>query len=166
MTLSSRSHRLVAQLQKWRERSQWMPVLLARVSIGVFFCISGGNKLFYAEKREQLLHTLTEAGIPFPEFNVIFVALVEFLGGALLALGFLSWLWSAMLATTMVVAIVTVDIHSIPAGLSVLNWLSYFFFLPQVLYILIFLWLISVGSGKVSIDYLLARKLGFVNAKN
>ena len=165
MTLNTRSHRLVAQFEKWRRKSQWMPGLIARVSIGAFFCISGANKLFVGESRERMLETITQAGIPFPEFNAIFVAAVEFVGGGLLALGLLSLLWAVMLTGVMVVAVWTVGLGSIPDGLSALNWLSYFLYLPEVLYILIFFWLIFSGPGKISIDYLLARKLGFKNAK-
>ena len=165
MTLSTRSHRLVAHFEKWRQKSQWMPVFIARVSIGVFFCISGGYKLFVLENRERMLETITQTGIPFPEFNAIFVSSVEFIGGGLLALGLLSSVWALMLTGVMVVAVWTVGLGTIPDGLSSLAWLSYFLYLPEVLYILIFIWLIISGPGKISIDYLLARKLGFENAK-
>ena len=86
MVKSPGIHRLFAHLQKGRQKSEWLPVLLARVSIGVFFCISGGYKLFVLENRERMLETITQTGIPFPEFNAIFVSSVEFIGGGLLAL--------------------------------------------------------------------------------
>jgi putative oxidoreductase len=46
-----------------------------------------------------------------------------------------------------------------PKGLSPLNWLDDFLYLPEVLYVLFFIWLICSGPGKLSVDYWLARKL-------
>jgi putative oxidoreductase len=47
----------------------------------------------------------------------------------------------------------------LPKGLSFLSWLDDFLYLPEVLYVLIFISLICSGPGKVSIDYWLAGKL-------
>ena len=52
---------------------------------------------------------------------------------------------------TMVVAIATVEIYTIPSGLSFLNWLDYFLYLPQAMYILLFIWLV-VSSGMLVWD--------------
>jgi putative oxidoreductase len=46
-----------------------------------------------------------------------------------------------------------------PKGLSPLNWLDDFLYLPEVLYVLLFIWLICSGPGKFSVDYWLAGKL-------
>jgi hypothetical protein len=46
-----------------------------------------------------------------------------------------------------------------PKGLSPLNWLDDFLYLPEVLYVLFFIWLICSGPGKFSVDYWLAGKL-------
>ena len=46
-----------------------------------------------------------------------------------------------------------------PKGLSPLNWLDDFLYLPEVLYMLFFIWLICSGPGKFSVDYWLAGKL-------
>jgi hypothetical protein len=45
---------------------------LARFALGVFFAISGGNKLFVAGRTRQMYETLTGAGIPFPHFHDLF----------------------------------------------------------------------------------------------
>lgn len=100
-----------------------------------------------------------EAGIPFPEFMTYFLAIVEFVGGSLLSIGFLSTVWSIALMIAMIVAIITVEVHTIPKGLAFLNWLDYFLYLPQVMYVLIFIWLIISGPSPISIDYVIARKL-------
>jgi putative oxidoreductase len=46
-----------------------------------------------------------------------------------------------------------------PKGLSPLNWLDDFLYLPEVLYVLFFIWLICSGPGKFSVDSWLAGKL-------
>lgn len=138
---------------------EWAPIFLARISLGLFFAISGYNKLFTQKNHDGLLKTMHEAGIPFPEFITYFLATVEFVGGSLLTLGFLSTLWSIALLIAMIVAIATVEVHTIPKGLAFLNWLDYFLFLPQVMYVLMFIWLIVSGPSPISIDHLIANKL-------
>ena len=53
---------LLEGLRQW----EWVPILVVRVSMGVFFCISGGNKLFIPEQFQKMLETITQSGIPFP----------------------------------------------------------------------------------------------------
>lgn len=156
--------RLIAFVLQGERKWEWAPVLLARVSLGLFFAISGWNKLFVMANQEGLRHALVEGGVPFVEFNVIFVPLVEVFGGLALIFGLLSTFASIVLMFTMFVAIATVEIHTIPAGLSFLTWLDYFLYLPQVLYVILFIWLVISGPGPVSVDYLVARSLKF--AKN
>jgi putative oxidoreductase len=72
-------------------------ILLIRVSIGLFFAISGGNKLFVAGGTKPVYDTLVKAKVPFPRQTAYFVASVEFVGGSMVAVGFLSSpaLWSS-----------------------------------------------------------------------
>ena len=74
-------------------------------------------------------------------------------------MGFLSSQACVALLVDMLVAILTTKLSAIPKGLSPLNWLDDFFYLPEVLYLLVFIWLICVGPGKFSVDYWLAGKL-------
>jgi putative oxidoreductase len=135
--------------------AQWVPVTAARILIGIFFCISGGTKLFVPAQFGVLQQTLVESHIPFPHANALFVAAVEFACGAGLALGLLTPLCAAMLAGDMLVAIATNRIHTIHAS-SFLAWLDDFLYLPEVLYMLILVWLIFSGPGRYSIDGLIA----------
>ena len=57
-------------------------VLLARISLGVFFAISGANKLFVASQYKLMYETIVGAGIPFPHVMTYFVSSVEFVCGA------------------------------------------------------------------------------------
>src|SRR5579863_6348513 len=134
-------------------------ILLVRVSIGLFFAISGGNKLFVAGGTKPVYDTLVQAKVPFPRQTAYFVAGVEFVCGSLLTVGLLSSVASVALLIDMTVATLTNAISTLPKGLSPLNWLDDFLYLPEVLYVLFFTWLICSGPGKFSVDYWLAGKL-------
>jgi putative oxidoreductase len=134
-------------------------ILLVRVSLGLFFAISGANKLFVAGSRKTMYETLVKAKVPFPRLTTYFVAGVEFVGGLLLTVGFLSSLASVALLVDILVAILTTKLSAMPKKLSPLNWLDDFLYLPEVLYVLFFIWLICSGPGKFSVDYWLAAKL-------
>jgi putative oxidoreductase len=141
--------------------SDWEPyaILLVRVSLGLFFATSGANKLFVAGSRQTMYKTLGEAKVPFPHLMTYFVSGVEFIGGSLLTVGLLSSLASVTLLVDMLVAILTTKLSSMPKGLSPFSWLGDLLYLPEVLYVLFFIWLLCSGPGKISVDYWLAGKL-------
>jgi putative oxidoreductase len=139
--------------------SEQYAILLVRVSLGLFFAISGANKLFVAGGTKTMYETLVEAKVPFPHLVTYFVAGVEFVAGSLLAVGFLSSLACFALLVDMLVAILTTKLSAMPKGLPPLNWLDDFLYLPEVLYVLFFIWLICFGPGKFSVDYWLGGKL-------
>jgi putative oxidoreductase len=134
-------------------------ILLVRVALGLFFAISGANKLFVARQTQIMYETLVAANVPFPRFMTYFVSSVEFIGGCLLTVGFLSTLACLALLGDMVVAILTTELSKVPKGLSPLNWLDNFLYVPEVLYVLMFIWLICSGPGRYSIDYQIATRL-------
>ena len=80
---------------------EWMPVTAARVLIGIFFCISGGTKLFVPAQFRVLEQTIVQSHIPFPHATALFVSTVEFACGAGLALGFLAPLCAAAQAVAL-----------------------------------------------------------------
>jgi putative oxidoreductase len=134
-------------------------ILLVRISIGLFFAISGANKLFVAGGTKPVYDTLVKSKIPFPRQTAYFVASVEFICGSLVTVGFLSSVACVALLIDMTVATLTNSLSTMPKGLSPLNWFDDFLYLPEVLYVLFFIWLICSGSGKFSVDYWLAGKL-------
>jgi putative oxidoreductase len=134
-------------------------ILLIRASVGVFFAISGARKLFVAGGMQTMYETLVAAKVAFPQLMTYFVSGIEFVGGSLLALGFLSSLACAALLVDMLAAILTTKLPAMPKGLSTLSWLDNFLYLPEVLYVLFFVWLLCSGPGKFSVDYWLAGKL-------
>ena len=134
-------------------------ILLVRISVGLFFAISGANKLFAGSSRQTMYETLVKAKVPFPRLMTYFVAGVEFVGGCLLTVGFLSSVACMVLLVDMLVAILTTKLSAVPKGLSPLNWVDDFLYFPEVLYVLFFVLLICTGPGKFSVDYWIAGKL-------
>jgi putative oxidoreductase len=139
--------------------AEWMPVTMARILIGVFFCISGGTKLFVQTAFNEFEPTMVQIKVPFPHATALFVATVEFVCGAGLALGLLTPLCAAMLVADMTVAIATISIQTIKAK-GFLNRLDDFLYLPEVLYVLILVWLIFSGPGRFSVDGIIASGIG------
>src|SRR6266536_3044200 len=132
---------------------------MARNSAGAVSCwfavfLSGRSKLFIPQRREQMRQQLIEVHVPFPEFNAVFVSAVEFVCGMLLVLGALTPLACALLACVMIMAITTTAIRNVKAS-SPLNWLSEFLYLPEVLYLVILIWLFFSGPGWLSVDRLI-----------
>ena len=136
---------------------EWIGILVARLAVGLLFFLSGRGKLFVPERREQMRETLVAARVPFPEFNTLLVSTVEFVFGLFLILGALTPITCAMLGCLMIVAIATTAIRSIKTS-SLLNWLSEFLYLPEVLYLVILFWLFLSGPGWFSADYLILRR--------
>jgi len=101
---------------------------------------------------------LIEAHVPFPEFNAVFVSIVEFVCGALLILGALTPLARVMLSGVMIVAIATTAIRSIKAT-SPLGWLSEFLYLPELLYLVILFLLFLSGPCWFSVGRLILSQI-------
>jgi putative oxidoreductase len=134
-------------------------ILLVRVSIGLFFAISGAKKLFVAGGTKPVYETLVQAKVPFPRQMAYFVSGVEFVGGCLVTVGFLSSPACMALSIDMIVATVASAVGTLPKGLSPLSWLDDFLYLPEVLYALFFIWMICSGPGKFSVDGWVAGRL-------
>ena len=145
----------LSELNAW----QWVAILLARVTVGLLFFLSGRGKLFVPERREQMRETLVAAKVPFPDFNAVFVATVEFVFGFLLILGLATPLACVMLSCVMIMAIATTAIKNIKAT-SPLAWLSEFLYVPDVLNLVILFWLFLSGPGWLSIDHLILSQIG------
>ncbi len=113
--------------------------VICRISIGLFFFITGLNKLFHPVFQGYMLNTMIKIGFSDPQLMAHFVAFNEALWGLLLLLGLLTRLSSFSLIIIMVVALTTKDIHSIPTELVPMDskvgvrpmdnftWLTYFF---------------------------------------
>jgi putative oxidoreductase len=140
----------LSELHGW----QWVGTLVARSAVGLLFFLSGRGKLFVSDRREQMRQTLIEAHVPFPKFNAVCVSTVEFVCGLLLVIGALTPLASVMLSCVMIVAIATSAIRNIKAS-SPLAWLAEFLYLPEVLCLVILVWLFFSGPVWISVDRLI-----------
>jgi putative oxidoreductase len=136
--------------------SEQYAIVLVRVSLGLFFAISGAKKLLVADSRKAMYETLVMAKVPYPGLMTYFVSGVELVGGCLVAVGFLSSLACGVLSADMVVAVLTTKLSAMPKGFSPLNWFDDLLYIPEVLYLLFFFWLICSGPGKFSVDYWLS----------
>jgi putative oxidoreductase len=110
-----------------------------------------------------MYETIFGAGLPFPHAITYFVSSVEFVCGCLLIIGLLSTLCCMAFIIDMIVAITTVQLATITKALSFIDWLDDFLYLPEVIYIILFLWLISSGPGRLSIDRWIAVRSGLVD---
>ena len=144
--------------------AEWMPMTAARVLIGIFFCISGGTKLLVSGELRSMELTMAQSHIPFPHSSALFVSLVEFACGGGLAFGLLTPVCAVVLVVVMITAVATNRIHSIEAS-GAIAWLDDFLYLPEVLYVMILVWLIFSGPGRYSVDGLVARRAGVVGVE-
>ena len=65
----------------------------------------------------------------------------------------------AALLIDMIVATLTTTLSALLKGLSPLSWLDNFLDLPEVLYVLFFIWLLCSGPGRFSVDFWLAGRV-------
>jgi putative oxidoreductase len=129
---------------------RWFPPLFARLVVGAVFLEAGIEKLSHLDK---VVSFFGQLGIPGPYVMAPFVAVVEFLGGALLLAGCFTRVASVPLAITMIVALLTAkraDVHGVVE----------LFGMSEFLYLTLFAYLFVEGGGKASVDMLLRKKFG------
>ena len=106
-----------------------------------------------------MYETIVGAGTPFPHVMTNLVSSVGFVGGCLLIVGLLSTLSCVALVIVMIVAIATVQLAT--KALSLIDRVDDFLYSPEVMYIIVFLWLISSGPGRLSVDHWIAVRFGW-----
>src|SRR5215472_9610560 len=143
-----------SSLSQW----EWLGQLLARVSVGLLFFLSGRGKLFVPARREQMRGAMRHAGVPQPELTAVVIAAVEFTFGAALCLGLLTPVACVMLIGVMLGALATTQIPAMKAA-SAIDWLGEFLYLPEVLYVVILVWLFFAGPGWFSVDHSILSKI-------
>jgi putative oxidoreductase len=131
-------------------RVRWLGPLLVRVVFGYFWLETGIAKVHNIAGFTQ---RFVGWGIPFPAFSATLSAWTELVGGLLLMLGLLTRLVCIPMLINMAVA-VTLVVSSNLMGLD--DYVE----ADEVVYSLIFFWLLMAGPGKVSVDTWLARWLG------
>ena len=127
----------------------WIGPLAVRIVVGIGFAFTGWAKLNDLDTPTALF---TKLHIPFPHANAVFVSLVEFVGGILVALGLGTRIAAAFLIGVMTVAFLT-------AILPNADGLGDLFTSIELTYLAIFIWLAVSGAGPISIDHLISRRV-------
>jgi len=133
---------------------EWIGMLLARLAVGLLFALSGGGKLFVPSHREQMVATLREAGIPAPASNAVLISSVELVCGSLLVIGLMTRVSCVMLIGVMLGALATFVLPRVHVK-NPIAWLSAVLYLPEVLYLVLLVWLFLSGPGRASVDHLI-----------
>jgi putative oxidoreductase len=141
---------LYRQVVELLKRFDWAPILLARLSIGLEFFLSGKGKL---GKLGELTEYFASLKIPAPGVNAALTATTETVCGALLVLGLLTRFAAAPLVVVMGVAIVTAQLKTVKEP-----FLSNFLYLVEWSFVVILVWLVFAGGGKASLDHLIASR--------
>lgn len=144
--IAAKASRLLEILYNWR----WLGPLVLRLVFGYFWLETGIAKVHNLDGFTQ---RFMGWGIPFPAFSAALSAWTELVGGLLLMLGLFTRLVTIPMIINMIVA-VTLVVSSNLMGLDD------FVEADEVVYMLIFFWLLMAGPGKISLDTLVARWLG------
>jgi putative oxidoreductase len=126
-------------------------LLILRVGLGVMFVFHGHAKMFSGPgKWAEIGHmAMPHLGIHFaPEMWGFLAAFAEFFGGVFVLLGLATRLYAFLLAITMVVAATT--LLSNGADLTKAS--------QPIELCVVFLSLIFLGSGRISLEYMLRTK--------
>jgi putative oxidoreductase len=123
--------------------------ILTRLALAQVFIVAGWGKITDLATATE---NFTGWGIPMPELNAWMVGRIELVGGVLIALGLLTRASAALLASTMVVALLTAHRSQIWPALTLAEG-DITDVLPVPLLILQ-LWLVAYGAGFLSLDRL------------
>jgi uncharacterized membrane protein YphA (DoxX/SURF4 family) len=136
-------------------------LLLCRVVVGIFFAISGAHKLFSPARHQAMFETLKASRVPYLRFMSWFVPGVELSGGLGVALGFLAPLAALGLISILTVATLTDGLERIPSWHPVdrADYVDDVLYLPEVLYVLLLLPVLTMGAGPISLDAFVWRLL-------
>jgi putative oxidoreductase len=143
------------------ERLDFVPPLIARLTIGAVFIPSGWGKLHHLDK---VVDFFTELGIPAPQFQAPFAAGSELLFGVTVLLGLFTRMSAIPLAIIMVVAMATAKREDLLGTIAEPNnawgFANALVGLSEYLYVVLLLWLLVRGAGALSLDRLLVCKRG------
>jgi putative oxidoreductase len=129
------------------------PFLLAvRLYWGWQFHVTGMGKLHDLAKVTDFF---TSLGIPAPGASAVFIALLEFAGGLLLALGLGARLVALLLTCDMLVAFMVADRGAL---VSIFSDPDRFVAATPCMFLFAVLIVLIFGPGKLSVDALLARR--------
>ncbi len=124
---------------------EFIPQLMARITLGGVFIESGWGKLHNLNKVTEYFQSL---GIPAAHIQAPFAAGCELVCGAAVLVGLFTRLSAIPLMVIMVVAILTAKREELDGVSALFGFIEY-------LYIVLLLWLVVRGGGCLSLDRLL-----------
>lgn len=133
-------------------------LLVIRLSVGGFFAVSGRHKLFNPTRRQDLRATFAADGVTLPAMMYV-VPLGELLGGLGVAFGALTIFAAVGLAALCIGALALDGFKRIRAmrPLDPADRVDDVLYLPEVLYVVCLLAVLSFGPGAYSLDALVWR---------
>ena len=133
-------------------------LLAVRAAVGGFFVVSGAHKLFNATRRQDLRQTFAADGVTFPPM-IYLVPSAELLGGLGVAFGALTFFAAIGLAALCLGALALDGLKRIPSmkPLDAIDRIDDLLYLPEVLYVVCLLPVLSFGPGAYSLDSLIWR---------
>jgi putative oxidoreductase len=142
---------LIGRPERTARYFSWLAPLLARITVGWVFFVSGWGKL---HNLPLVIESFRDTwGIPYPDILAPFVAGVEFFGGLFLLAGFLTRISAGALGVVMIVAIRSAQWSEVDSLFTLLG-------LEEFLYLALFVWLAVAGPGALSLDFMLQRSFG------
>ena len=148
---------LIARYFRWFVPSttlvQSLLLLIIRVYWGWAFFLAGKGKLMDLAKPTGYFESL---GIPFPQANAVLAGATECFGGLLLLFGFCSRLISMPLTFLLAVAYLTADLEVVK---GIFSDPDKFLAADEFLFLFAVVVIFAFGPGKVSIDWVIKRKL-------
>src|SRR5580692_41334 len=132
-------------------RIRWLAPLLGRLAVGLLFVSTGWGKVHNIPKVTHFFQTL---GIPAPGFHAILVGYSELICGSLLVVGLCTRLATIPLMVSMVVAILTAKLGDLHGIFDLVGF-------DEFTYLVVLAMIAVIGPGAVSLDRVLARKLGW-----
>jgi uncharacterized membrane protein YphA (DoxX/SURF4 family) len=129
-------------------------ITLLRVTMGLFFFISGYHKLFNAARHATVAQTMIVDHVPDPKFSSWFVPIAEFLGGWALVAGFFTPVAAAGLFIICCGATLMDGLKRIKnwKPIDKADYVDDVLYLPEVMYAFILLALVLTGGGPWSFD--------------
>jgi putative oxidoreductase len=112
------------------KKTDWVALLVARLTVGLEFASTGWGKVTHLDKVTAYFGD--ELHIPMPRLNATMASFTELVCGSLLILGLASRLSAAPLVVTMIVALLTAKAHEIGG-------------------------IVALGPGPVSLDAVIAK---------
>jgi uncharacterized membrane protein YphA (DoxX/SURF4 family) len=142
----------------------WTDIALTlnRIAVGMFFMFSGFHKLFNPERHRALADQLKELGIHAVGFNQWWVPTVEFSAGLAVVIGLLAPLAALGLLAITVVAIATTGPQRIKVykPIDEADRIDDWLYLPEILYAVMLITVVSAGAGPYSLDALILGLVG------